>query len=250
MEEMQQNNGHNDVDNQVHIGNYSLSGILPESPLESQNRRKRYLDAYLQKAKSMIERMSSYECPVNIMDEFSIIVRETRELLFTDIIGMDGPFVNMTKYLTTQKLHLDSIRRKTPSISMYYEQVSTLIVMVVLFYIEEGLKYLEVMEQKNGTVMSYDPIAEKRRNKVMQRVWNSIECLDTYDMSYQFKYDRYDKIRAELKSKCSSYSVDVRTKEQVKKDSITSAANETAGCVLQIAIPIIIVLVLAMIFAN
>lgn len=238
------------VNNQVNIGNYGLSGIIPESPLDSQKRSKAFLDAYVQRANGMIERMSSYECPVNIMDEFTIIVRETREMLFTDLIGMDGPFVNLTKYLNTQKLHLTSICKKTPSISLYYEQISTLIVMVVLFHIEEGLKYLEVTERKNGMVMSYDPVAETRRRKVMQRLWNAIECLDSFDMSYQFKYDKYDKIRAELKSKCSLYSVDVRTKEQVKKDNIASATNELASCVLQIAIPIIIVLVLAMIFAN
>ena len=206
-----------------------------EPYMDPTDRMQKYYDALHKRQDSILDSLTEYDCPPIISDEFSIIERETREMI-VGVLSDDDSIERILPYLYTQKKHLSSIYNKVPQDSLYYEQISTLIVKSTLFHIDEKLNLIKMYESFNLPFGMQYIDSDSLVESIMQNIWKVVECLDTFKMSYLFKYDVYDNKRKELKGICIMNHVDTKTKQEKRQAVIEETTYDLMGCVIKIAV--------------
>lgn len=233
-----------DISSHRHAG---YEYLMPETPSQNLQRRLKLYDSYSKRAEGILENLNAYNCPIDIYDR---IQKESKDLLYSNMIDEENLFSDLLSFLQTQKQNLSLLKSRVDSNSGYFENVSTLIVNVTVFHIEEGLDFFEKVMTQNGADYMRRSIVEFKRKKILQRVWDAVKYLDTFYMQYEYKQMVYNNKREEWKHKCKGCGIDIRTKEQVKKENINDAVDSGVSCLIQLAIPIIIFMILAFILGK
>lgn len=178
-------------------------------------------NSYLQRVEKFFEENSIMSVPTNVKDEFSIIQRESRLLLSKDCAFELYGLVN---YLNKQKTHLTSVKTKLGYNDFSYLSISTFVVKVSIFDIEESFSMRQIRLNRMNQYYTYS-------SELENNAWNAIKILDTYNMLYSYKNDIYNAIRTELESKCILKRVDTRSDKQKQKDVLSNVLDDFSGCV-------------------
>lgn len=146
--------------------------------------------------------------------------------------------------------HMASIEHKSGRNSMDYINISTEIVDIV---IERTLDYIG-LSQSNNVLDSLSPsdtvkfYSHQREN--LEEALDICRKLENLNMDYAYRIHIFNGAKEKIINKCKEKGIETRTTAQKSLDQLKSVgevtgvvAKETAGCVLTLAIKVVIVVV-------
>lgn len=133
--------------------------------------------------------------------------------------------------LNKTKTHLESIKTKLGSTNSYYLKISTQVVGNALHNLIE-----EVNRLQNDQSFKLNLIIDKAKalsdlKSVLYSAWDAIKIMDSFDMEYEFRNNRYNSNRNTLQNMCQQVGISTNR---------TSNTSSNSGCMVVIAVLIVL----------
>lgn len=132
--------------------------------------------------------------PQEVSEEYKAIQKQLQK--FTQLPDKICYAVNL---LNNTRPHLQAIKKKLGAENTYYLKLSTQVVRSALYNITKEVNNLQLDKET--------PIAQVK--SVLRAAWNAIMIVDTFDMEYNFKINRYSVNRSTLKKMCEQTSLEL-----------------------------------------
>ena len=116
--------------------------------------------------------------------------------------------------LNNTRSHLNTIKNRLGGYDSYYLKLSTQVVGNALHNVIEEInakqKYLEL---RVSLAVGYEikNILNRELRPILQEAWKAIKLMDSFDIEYDFKTNRYNSNRATLKEMCEQMGVSTST---------------------------------------
>ena len=116
--------------------------------------------------------------------------------------------------LNNTRSHLNTIKNRLGGYDSYYLKLSTQVVGNALHNVIEEVnakqKYLEL---RVSLAVGYEikNILDRELRPILQEAWKAIKLMDSFDIEYDFKTNRYNSNRATLKEMCEQMGVSTST---------------------------------------
>ena len=164
--------------------------------------------------------------PENVVDEYLAIIEELKIFCKLPVrISHSVALLNKTK------AHLESIKVKLGATNPYYLKISTQVVDKALYNLIE-----EVNKLQNDTSFKLNLIIDKAKalsdlKSVLYSAWDAIKIMDSFDMEYEFRNNRYNSNRNTLQNMCQQVGISTNR---------TSNTSSNSGCMVVIAVLIVL----------
>ena len=116
--------------------------------------------------------------------------------------------------LNNTRSHLNTIKNRLGGYDSYYLKLSTQVVGNALHNVIEEVnakqKYLEL---RVSLAVGYEikNILDRELRPILQEAWKAIKLMDSFDIEYDFKTNRYNSNRATLKDMCEQMGISTST---------------------------------------
>ena len=133
--------------------------------------------------------------------------------------------------LNKTKTYLENIKTKLGSTNSYYLKISTQVVGNALHNLIE-----EVNRLQNDQSFKLNLIIDKAKalsdlKSVLYSAWDAIKIMDSFDMEYEFRNNRYNSNRNTLQNMCQQVGISTNK---------TSNTSSNSGCMVVIAVLIVL----------
>ena len=155
--------------------------------------------------------------------------------------------------LNNTRSHLNTIKNRLGGYDSYYLKLSTQVVGNALHNVIEEVnakqKYLEL---RVSLAVGYEikNILNRELRPILQEAWKAIKLMDSFDIEYDFKTNRYNSNRATLKEMCeqmgvststytprsTSRSISRPTSQPYHTTSTNTTTSSNSGCMIWIVL--------------
>lgn len=157
--------------------------------------------------------------------------------------------LDVSPFLDSVMLPLDSIERKTGTSSIDYINISTLIVDVISNII---IVYTNILDLE---VSSNHLYSAETANYFVNQKDNLIEALricrklEDMNIDYAYRIKKFNTLKMSIERQCKEYGIDTRTPSQKRIDQLkaarettVTAVKDTAGCAMELVIKAAIII--------
>lgn len=138
--------------------------------------------------------------------------------------------------LNNTKPHLQRIKSKLGNTNSYYLKVSTQVVGNALHNLIEEVNLVQsavvkfMKEHPSSVSPAVGALALKSvMSEKFEEAWNATKIMDTFDMEYDFKVNRYNPQRSSLKDICEQVGVSTSTYRSSKPSSSTRSSSSSGS---------------------
>ena len=161
--------------------------------------------------------------------------------------------LNVSAFLDSIKIHLSSIENKTGTNSIDYIRISTEVVDVISNRILSYFDYSSNNFSDNKSASEMVQLFSNQR-KNLEEALASFRTIENFNMDYAYRIKKFNKAKSVLENMCIEKGIDIRTATQKSIDQLKKVgaitgevAKGTAGCAIELAIKIAIIVVIFMI---
>lgn len=137
--------------------------------------------------------------------------------------------------LNNTKPHLQKIKNKLGASNSYYLKVSTQVVGNALHNLIEEVNLVQdaAVSFMQDTSSSLSPAVRavtlrSAMSKTFEQAWEATKIMDTFDMEYDFKTNRYNQQRTSLKDICESVGVSTSSYSRPSSSSATRSTSSNS----------------------
>ena len=188
---------------------------------------------------------------------YSDIIQGEVEIIHEEIENFQNSrydsVLNVSAFLDSMKIHLSSIENKTGTNSIDYIRISTEVVDVISNRILSYFDYSSNNFADNKSASEMVQLFSNQR-KNLEEALASFRTIESFNMDYAYRIKKFNKAKSVLKNMCIEKGLDIRTATQKSIDQLKNVgaitgevAKGTAGCAIELAIKIAIVVVIFMI---
>lgn len=188
---------------------------------------------------------------------YSDIIQGEVEIIHEEIENFQNSrydsVLNVSAFLDSMKIHLSSIENKTGTNSIDYIRISTEVVDVISNRILSYFDYSSNNFADNKSASEMVQLFSNQR-KNLEEALASFRTIESFNMDYAYRIKKFNKAKSVLENMCIEKGIDIRTATQKSIDQLKNVgaitdevAKGTAGCAIELAIKIAIVVVIFMI---
>lgn len=192
-----------------------------------------------------------------IQNVYSEIIQGEVEIIHEEIENFQNAhydtILNVSAFLDSMKIHLSSIENKTSTNSIDYIRISTEVVDVISNRILSYFDYTLNNYADNKSASEMVQLFSNQRKNLEEALAN-FRTIENFNMDYAYRIKKFNKAKSAIENMCIEKGIDIRTAKQKNIDKLKNVgaitgevAKGTAGCAIELAIKIAIVVVIFMI---